>query len=177
MVRMEEKERRLLLLNPRQTIRAVLCYIQRPTDGKYLLLLKAKGKFGEGFWNAPGGKIESSESEEEATKREVLEETGLAVSDLKIAGKLEFYFGEGKRRPDWTAVVFKTDRFSGRLKERGDEGVLGWFDKDKLPMNQMWEDDRYWLPLLIRGVRFRGRFEFTADSKRLVKYELEKEGE
>lgn len=159
-------------MNPSQTIHAVLCYIERPSDGKYLLLLKAKGKFGEGFWNAPGGKIEPSESAEKAAVREVFEETGLVVSDLKVAGNLEFYFGPGKAKPDWTAVVFKTSNFSGSLRERSEEGTLEWFGRDRLPMDKMWEDDRYWLPLLLRGVGFAGRFEFTADSKKLVKHEL-----
>ena len=42
----------------------------------------------------------------------------------------------------------------------------------KLPMDQMWEDDRYWLPLLVEGVKFHGRFEFTADSKKLIRHEI-----
>ena len=62
------------LLNPKETIRAVLCYLKR--DRKFLLLLKASGKFGEGFWNAPGGKIELGETAEDAARREVKEETG-----------------------------------------------------------------------------------------------------
>ncbi len=78
------------LLNPKDTIRAVLCYLKRGNE--YLLLLKAKDKFGGGFWNAPGGKIEPGESAEAAAIREVREETGLTISSLKKAGYLEFYF-------------------------------------------------------------------------------------
>ncbi len=157
-------------LNPSSTIRAVLCHIRRGDE--YLLLLKSKGKFGEGFWNAPGGKIETMETAEQAAKREVLEETGLFVENLAEAGFLEFYFGQGKRAPDWTAEVFHTSTFSGDLKATSEEGMLRWFRKEDLPYEQMWEDDRYWLPLLTAGIKFKGVFEFTSDSKRIVSHRV-----
>lgn len=156
-------------LNPPSTVRAVLCYINR--DDEYLLLLKSKGKFGEGFWNAPGGKIEPGETPEQAAKREVLEESGLSVSDLKYGGFLEFYFGPGKNQPDWTARVFKTSTFSGELK-KSEEGELRWFSKWNIPYEQMWEDDRHWVPMLISGTKFSGVFEFTPDSKKIVTFKV-----
>ncbi len=160
------------LLNPSKTIRAVICYICR--GDKYLLLLKVKSKFGGGFWNAPGGKIEPGESAEDAARREVLEETGLRVGELSSAGFLEFYFGSGKSILDWTAEVFKTSNFMGKIEKKGAEGLLKWFDKETLPYDQMWADDRHWLPWLIKDVRFHGVFEFTADSKKLVSAKIDK---
>jgi len=136
------------------------------------LLLKASGKFGGGFWNAPGGKIKSGERPEEAARREVYEETGLAVGALENIGYLEFYFGVGKSRPDWTAEVFVSSEFVGEIRE-SDEGRLEWFSKEELPMDQMWEDDRYWLPLLIQRKKFRGRFEFSGDSKKLISHDVQ----
>lgn len=160
------------LLNPEKTIRAVICYLKSGDD--YLLLLKADGKFGGGFWNAPGGKIEQGEKADDAAIREVKEETGLDVKSLERFGSLEFYFGSGKKRPDWTAEVFQSTHFDGTVKEESDEGKLKWFSKRELPLEKMWEDDRYWLPLLIEGTKFRGVFEFTKDSKKLVSYRVEK---
>lgn len=168
------KNARSDFLNPPETIRAVICHLQRKSDSKYLLLRKAKGKFGEGFWNAPGGKIERGESPEHAAIREVFEETSLVISNLEMCGELEFYFGEDKVKPDWTAVVFKTTCFEGNPKMENEEGMLRWFDEKDFPMKEMWEDDRYWLPFMFRGVRFRGSFRFTSDSKRLVSHSLEK---
>ena len=160
-------------LNPEDTISAVICYIYDESNRKYLLIHKAKGKFGGGFWNGPGGKVETGESTVEAAKREVFEETGLTISNLKEAGVLEFFFGHGKPKPDWTAVVFKTKEYSGKVKSRTKEGTLRWISEDELPLDQMWEDDRYWLPLLVKGSKFKGVFEFTSDSKKIVSYKLE----
>jgi 8-oxo-dGTP diphosphatase len=158
------------LLNPLETIRAVICYIRQGDE--FLLLLKKSGKFGGGFWNGPGGKIKNGESSENAARREVLEETGLSIGTLEKMGYLEFFFGPGKAKPDWTAEVFLTREFSGYLCE-SDEGKLWWFTKDSLPMDQMWQDDRYWLPLLIQETKFRARFQFSSDSKELLSYDVE----
>ncbi|MDA4130726.1 MAG: 8-oxo-dGTP diphosphatase [Thaumarchaeota archaeon] len=157
------------LLNPPDTIRAVICYLRRGDN--FLLLLKTSGKFGAGFWNAPGGKIQPGESAEEAAGREVTEETGLTLRKVVKIGFLEFYFGEGKMKPDWTAEVFVSHDFTGKVRESS-EGKLKWFPINKLPMDQMWEDDRYWLPLLVAGKKFRGKFEFSGDSKKLISYKI-----
>ena len=156
-------------LNPPETIPAVLCYLKM--KDKFLLIHKAKGRFGEGLWNAPGGKIESKESFRDAARREVLEETGLKVGGLRDVGFLKFFFGDKKKEPDWAVRVFETSNFSGKLKQSS-EGGLRWFRQDEIPYAEMWEDDRLWLPLLISGKRFKGTFVFTADSKKLLSSEV-----
>ena len=155
-------------LNPPETVHAVLCYITRGDE--FLLLLKSKGRFGEGFWNAPGGKINPFEKPEIAVRREVLEETGLEIFETKEMGTLEFYFGK-KEIPDWTALVFICSKFSGNVTS-SPEGELEWFKKDKLPFDQMWADDKYWLPLLIEGKKFHGVFVFSSDSKKLLEHKI-----
>ena len=42
---------------------------------------------------------------------------------------------------------------------------------DAIPFDEMWEDDRYWLPLVIDGKRFSGSWIFDGD--RMLDYRLE----
>lgn len=48
-------------------------------DGQFLLTSRPPGKVYEGYWEFPGGKLEPAESVEQALRRELLEEIGLAV--------------------------------------------------------------------------------------------------
>ena len=51
-------------------------------DGK-ILLGKRKGPHGGGFWAFPGGHLEFNESLEDCARREVLEETGISIKNIK----------------------------------------------------------------------------------------------
>ncbi len=55
----------------------VSCYIE--SDGEILLLKRQMNKSEGGTWGLPAGKIEGDESEFEAMRREVEEETGLKI--------------------------------------------------------------------------------------------------
>ena len=55
-------------------------------SGQKALLGKRKNCFGAGTWGLPGGHMEFGESFESAIAREILEETGLAATHIKILG-------------------------------------------------------------------------------------------
>jgi len=40
-----------------------------------------------------------------------------------------------------------------------------WFDQDKIPFNDMWPDDIYWLPSLLDKKSFHCYFKFEGHSK------------
>lgn len=48
-----------------------------------ILLGKRKGSHGHGEWSFPGGHLEMNETPDECGKRELLEETGIDIHDLK----------------------------------------------------------------------------------------------
>jgi 8-oxo-dGTP pyrophosphatase MutT (NUDIX family) len=150
----------------------VVCYIR--DRGRVLLQLKAEGRFGGGYWNAPGGKLTDGESPVEAAVREVREETGLTVEDLRGHGTLRFHFGE-TAESDITVHVFSTERFAGTVTPN-EEGRLEWIDEAALPYAQMWADDAIWLPHLLAGRRFDGTFWFSEDMRQLLSHELRVEG-
>jgi mutator protein MutT len=60
---------------PRQEI--VIAVVER--DGMFLIGRRAEGASLGGYWEFPGGKLESGETPEGAAARECLEETGLEV--------------------------------------------------------------------------------------------------
>ena len=57
-------------------------------DGRYLLIQRGKEP-DKGCWSIPGGRVEPGEGDAEATVREVLEETGLAVHVGPLVGSVE----------------------------------------------------------------------------------------
>ncbi len=141
--------------------RATLLFVQRDHE---LLLIRKKRGLGAGKVTAPGGRIEPGESAIEAAVRELHEEVGLRV-DLREhhvveVGDLSFQFADGFAL---RVLVFRSRGAEGEPRE-SDEAAPFWCPVDALPFHAMWADDEHWLPLLLAGHRFVGRFEFDGDA-------------
>ncbi|MGM0398633.1 MAG: 8-oxo-dGTP diphosphatase, partial [Halobacteriota archaeon] len=126
-------------------------------DGSVLLIEKKRG-IGAGLYNGPGGKVEPGESPLEAARREVREEIRATVPSLSKRGELEFVFGDDHYM---TVHVYRAPEVVG-VPEETPEAIPRWVDIDAIPYDQMWEDDRYWLPLLLADRTFQGWFRFDA---------------
>lgn len=77
----------------------------------------------------PGGHVEPRESLVRSTVREVYEETGLTVSDLRLCGVKQFTHRNGDYR--YLVFFYKTDRFTGELRS-SDEGRVFWIRREEL---------------------------------------------
>ena len=152
------------------TIQATVCFILK--DNEVLLLKKTKGLFGQGKWNAPGGKILPNEESRDCAVREVFEETRLTVKNVEQVGLLYFYKNSQRRSPDWTVHAFLAHKFDG-VPIAGREGRLKWFSIDALPFDEMWEDDQYWCRLALEGTRLEGWFYFSGDFEKLIDHRIE----
>ncbi len=150
-------------------IRATICEIIQ--DGHILLQHKAAGRFGEGKWNGPGGKLKPNETPLEGVIREVKEETGLTIHDPELLGRINFFFGE-KTEPDWTTYIFLVTDYTGDLTPN-EEGELKWFNIKEIPYHEMWLDDKHWLPHLIQGKKVKATFWFDEDGEKILRYSLE----
>jgi 8-oxo-dGTP diphosphatase len=45
-----------------------------------------------------------------------------------------------------------------------DEAVPMWTPLDRIPWEEMWEDDPLWIPLMLEGKGFQARFLFDGDT-------------
>lgn len=138
-------------------IRATLMFVIR--DGRILLIEKKRG-LGAGKVNGPGGKIDPGETPLEAAVRETREELGILPLTPRKVGELWFAMSDV---PHILCHVFRAEDFTGEPVET-DEAVPLWTDLGAIPYDRMWEDDIHWLPLLIRGGTFHGRFSFEGET-------------
>lgn len=140
-----------------------LCLIQK--DERLLLGMKKRG-FGKGRWNGFGGKVNSNESIDLAAKRELKEETGIIAQDMEKFGILDFKF---PNNPEiWQMHIFKVQKFKGEPQE-SEEMRPQWFHVKDIPFEQMWPDDKYWIPLFLRERKFQGAFLFDESDNILEK--------
>ncbi len=136
--------------------RATLCFMVEP---QRILLIRKKRGLGAGKINGPGGRLEPGESPLECAIRECHEELHITPIDPVLAGELSFQFTDGYALH---CSVFKAGKFTGSPTET-EEAVPLWSARDAIPYDQMWADDQHWLPLLLDGTFFCGRFVFDAD--------------
>ena len=112
-----------------------------------LLGMKKRG-FGEGKWNGFGGKNKGDETIIETALRELHEEAWILLNadQVQKAGILHFYWQE-KSEWDQDVHIFWWN-YNGDFEET-DEMKPQWRDCDKIPYENMWEDDSIWFPKLI----------------------------
>ncbi len=100
-------------------------------DGK-ILLGKRKGAHGSGEYSSPGGHLEYMESIDECAKREVLEECGIKINNLKflhVANDLSY------APKHFVNISFTADWESGEPQVLEPEKCesWGWYEIDNLP--------------------------------------------
>lgn len=61
-------------------------------DNKILSLLRSQGSDFEGYWEFPGGKVESGETKQQAVIRELAEEVGIDVRKIKRLGLIQHQY-------------------------------------------------------------------------------------
>lgn len=146
-----------------------LCLVVK--DDQILLAMKKRG-FGAGKWNGYGGKVQEGEEIESATIRETEEEIGIKIDqkDLFKLARMEFYF-EGN--PDWNLVVhlYKSYKWTGEPIET-EEMAPKWFRVSEIPFDQMWLEDKYWMPLFLADKKFEGEFYYNHDGTKINNYSI-----
>lgn len=127
-----------------------LCYLEQ--DGRYLMLHRVRKAHDENHdkWIGVGGKFEDRESPEDCARREVLEETGLTLTDYRYCGIITFVSDQWETE---YMHLFHATGFTGALREC-DEGVLEWVPIEQINALPAWEGDKIFLRLLDENVPF-----------------------
>lgn len=135
--------------------------------GDEVLLIRKKRGHGAGKINGPGGKVDPGETPEQAAVRETGEEIGIRVLDPELKGRFRFVDLVG---PQWLGYAYLAHRFEGTPVPTA-EADPAWYPVGALPFDEMWDDDRFWLPRVLDGERLSGDFLF--DDGRLLAHRLE----
>jgi 8-oxo-dGTP diphosphatase len=105
----------------------------QPSQQKFLIAQRQKGKHLEDYWEFPGGKLEPGESPWQALQRELTEE--ISIMPTKAAPYLQVYH----RYPDRNILLdtWLVEEYSGEVVP-GEGQQLCWVDLSQI--------DRYRLP-------------------------------
>lgn len=137
-----------------------LCFVEH--GGRVLMLRGAPTKrLYANLYNGLGGHVESGEDVLDSVRREVREESGLELSDVRLRAVVNV---DEEGKPGVVVFVFLASASTDETHASG-EGTLEWVSPADLLSLDLVEDLRQTLPMLLdranRGVWF-GRFDYDA---------------
>ena len=93
-----------------------------------VLLGKRKNSHGEGTWAFPGGHLEFSESIEDCAAREVLEETGIRIKNIRLGPYTNDIFVDEDKHYVTLFVIAEHESGTPELKEPLKCDKWQWFE-------------------------------------------------
>ena len=105
--------------------KAVRCYLIK--DNEVVVTKYKKGNKKEGYYDIPGGKIEEGENPKQTAIREMKEETGINIQNLKYKGIMTIEY------PDRMFIfdTYISKEYEGEPQEF-EENTSEWIDIDEL---------------------------------------------
>ena len=114
------------------------------TTGRVLVQERVKSWKGLSF---PGGHVEPGESFVDSAVREIKEETGLDVFNLKPCGVIHWAHNRNFNR--YIVFLYKTSDFSGELLGETDEGRVFWIAPDELKNSRLSSNFEKYIPMFM----------------------------
>lgn len=126
-------------------------------DHQILLITHQERDTGRSYWVIPGGGLESGETPEQCTRREMQEETGLEVQVIRLL----FAEDEARGSMQWHKLTYLCKILSGdpspgyepepESNARYVISAVGWFDlRDPQTWEPLVKNNPYTYPLLQR---------------------------
>jgi len=140
-------------------------------QNRILLALKKRG-FGVDLWNGVGGKKNPDETIIQAARREAYEEIGVILGKLNKVAILNFYIDNKHKEHELNqkAHVYITKTWKNNPEE-SEEMFPKWFSFKDIPYDQMWPDDKYWLPMILENKKIEGDFILSEEGK-LISHDI-----
>jgi 8-oxo-dGTP diphosphatase len=98
-------------------------------DNRFLLVKRGREP-SKGLYAFPGGRVHQGESDEDAVRRELAEETGLAIES--VTPLREYLLPPSPDHPAFRLLVFHGFMPSGTLQAGDDAAEVGWFALDEM---------------------------------------------
>ena len=130
-------------LSPKTELTNMVMVEDRAT-GRVLVQQRVKSWTGLSF---PGGHVEAGESFVDSAIREVKEETGLDIRNLKSCGVIHWANKDSLDR--YIVYLYKTSDFSGELLSETEEGKVFWIAPDELKAQNLSNNFGNYLPMFL----------------------------
>jgi 8-oxo-dGTP pyrophosphatase MutT (NUDIX family) len=126
----------------------------RDDEGRILFVQHVEGR-----WQLPGGAVDPGERPAEAMERECLEEAGITVEPIRIAGvfggpEYRITYANGDEA-GWVVTVFEARIVAGDPSPSDDETqAVGWFSPEETEALELMPSMRETLRCLLAGAEF-----------------------
>ncbi len=101
-----------------------------------------------GKYNGLGGKVDSTEDVYTGMKREIFEESGLEVKEMKLRGTI-IWTGFGKAQESWLGFIFLITDYINKPLSYCREGELEWVPIEQIKSLPLWDGDHHYIDLIF----------------------------
>jgi ADP-ribose pyrophosphatase YjhB (NUDIX family) len=109
--------------------------------GERVLLVRRGQPPRQGHWSLPGGAQELGETVAAAARREVFEETGLAIEVGEVLATVDMIERDGERvRYHYTLIDFSAEAVGAELRPGGDAADARWFAPEEVAGLGLWSE-------------------------------------
>lgn len=110
--------------------------------GPEVLLIRRGRPPRQGDWSIPGGKQEWGETLHDAAHREIMEETGVSIANLRLIDVVDglMHDADGTLERHLTLVDYRADWGSGAPRAGDDALDARWVPISELPQYKLWSE-------------------------------------